>query len=87
MTPQKIAIIGLGVMGGSLLLAAKRHIPQCSVAVITRKSESLNWAKDHGADFVSRNISELEDHFNFIFIATPSFTLERVAKDLLHSHH
>ena len=82
----RIAIIGLGVMGGSLLQAVKRHIPKCDVAVITRNPVSQDWAKSHGAYFVSSDVSELNEQFDFIFIATPSHSIEKVAQELTSSH-
>lgn len=84
---SKIAIIGLGVMGGSLLQAVKRHLPECEVAVITRNPTSQDWAREHGAYFVSSDVSELKDNFDFIFIATPSHSIEKVALELSKSHH
>jgi len=86
MIPKHIAIIGLGVMGGSLLLAVKKHLPTCKVSVITRNKDSQVWAERHGACFVNKSVQSLQDEFDFIFIAIPSQSLEKVAKDLLNHH-
>lgn len=86
MQASNIAIIGLGVMGGSLLLASKKIFPNIQVSVITRNQASQDWAKEKGACFVSDKVTDLVGDFDFIFMATPSFTLEQVSKDLLPNH-
>lgn len=87
MALSRIAIIGLGVMGGSLLQAVKKYFPECKVAVITRNPTSQDWAKAHGAYFAQADVSELEGAFDFIFITTPSHSIEKVALDLKAKHH
>lgn len=43
---KKIAIVGLGLMGGSLAAACRRRFPRARIVGITRDPAALKWAKN-----------------------------------------
>ena len=79
---MNIAIVGLGVMGGSLLMALG-ELKNCKVSVVSRNSMSQNWAKELGAR-VFETLEQLPQDLDFVFLATPSQNLKSMAQGLLH---
>ena len=45
MSPRIIAIIGLGLMGGSLAAACRRKFPHSRIVGVSRKKQALQWAQ------------------------------------------
>lgn len=68
---NKISIIGLGLMGGSLGLAIKKNIKNAEVIGISRKKENVKYAKKIGAiDDGTNNLKEGVKNSDLVVIAT-----------------
>lgn len=76
MQPRQIAIIGLGLMGGSLAAACRRHFPRSRLIGISRKSRVLQFARrkkwiHEGFTQVSQGVSSAD----LVILCTPVDTL------------
>jgi prephenate dehydrogenase len=76
-----IGIVGLGVMGGSLLMALSKE--QCQISVVSRSPNSQAWAKERGAKVYAKT-ELLPGDLDFVFLATPSQNLKAMAESMLH---
>lgn len=76
MQPRQIAIIGLGLMGGSLAAACRRHFPRSRLIGISRKSQVLQFARrkkwiHQGVTQVSQGVASAD----LVILCTPVDTL------------
>jgi prephenate dehydrogenase len=78
----KVGIIGMGVMGGSLLLNLKASLPDVSIHAISRGESGQQWARDNGAESAGSNILDLPHDLDFLFLTSPSNVLESQAQTL-----
>ena len=79
---QKIGIIGLGLMGGSLAKAFSK-LKDVQIIAYDKNKESLEKAKEEGyIEYISYNIDEKFEDLDFIFICTPVNTIYEYAKKL-----
>ncbi len=79
---SKIAIIGLGLMGGSLAIALKKRYPEASIYGISRNKKTLQAAKKKKLiDVASTNLEKVlvSTDIDLFVIATPV----QVIKDVL----
>ncbi len=78
MSNKRVAIIGLGLIGGSLARALKERIGINDIIAVNRSSESLNAAL--GDRIIARGFNELNQYVydsDIIFICTPvKYTIE-----------
>jgi prephenate dehydrogenase len=79
---MKVGIVGLGVMGGSLVMALA-DAPDVDVFVVSRNDQSRSWARSCGAIPVGAS-QDLPEDLDFCFLATPSKTLSKIASELGH---
>ena len=69
---SRIAIIGTGLLGASIGLAARRNIPDCHVVGIGRRQETLDTARQLGAiDETSLSIAEGVSGCRLVILCTP----------------
>jgi prephenate dehydrogenase len=82
---MKVGIVGLGVMGGSLLLAlCQRNDSSDEIYIVTRSAESRAWAQKFQGVNVCSGTSELPSDLDWLFLTTPSQALPNIARDCLH---
>jgi prephenate dehydrogenase len=89
---KTVAVVGLGLMGGSLIYALKEIYPTLSIVGVTRSRDTIQSAKDKGliADGFA-SIKELSLHYSpdVYIIATPVQTIKimiaEIAKHSLHN--
>ena len=82
---MKVGIVGLGVMGGSLLQALCQYKKtEHQIHVVTRNAESSTWAQSFDAVSVCAVASELPSNLDLLFLTTPSQALPKIARDCLH---
>ncbi len=85
---QTVAIIGLGLIGGSLGLALKRHNETSSercyqVIGYDQSQERCEQARQHGAiDQASPSLAETIQQADVILLATPALAIRQVLSDL-----
>ncbi len=77
---MKVGIVGLGVMGGSLLMALSSR-EDVEIVVVSRGAEGRAFAAGLGAVAVSE-LSSLPGDLDFCFLAAPSKTLVGMATQL-----
>jgi prephenate dehydrogenase len=79
---MKVGVVGVGVMGGSLLLNLKARRPDISIFAISRGEEGQQWAMAHGADFAGDKIQDLPQDLDILFLTSPSHVLEDQAREI-----
>ena len=84
MKTEKIGIIGLGLIGGSLAKALKNRIGVKEIAAYNRNEDVLKAAYDEGIiDLYSTEINDIFCGCDIIFICTPVSLIADYAKKLL----
>jgi len=83
MGPKKIAIVGLGLMGGSLAVACRRKFPRTTIIGISRNRQALAKAKKkrwihEGTIHLQEGVAEVD----FIVLCTPIDTFTTYMKVL-----
>lgn len=80
---RKISIIGMGLLGGSLGLAAKRRGTASHVASYVRRESAIQEVFDAGAaDSVSMNLSEAVEDADLIILCTPLGQMKSLAEKI-----
>src|SRR3972149_4608740 len=81
---QRIAIIGLGLIGGSLGLALKKAKgAEVEIVGFSRRSETISRAK--ACDAIDKTASDMASavrQANLVFIATPVLTIKEVLRQI-----
>lgn len=80
---QSIAIIGGGLIGGSLALAIKKAHPNCRLHLISRRIEHIkNHPNSNVFTSLSTSITELPKNLNLAIVCTPIESVIQTIKDL-----
>ena len=72
MVDKKISVIGLGLIGGSIVKALKERMNKTNIAAVDNNIKSLNQALEEG--YIARGFSKLDEYIfdsDIIFICTP----------------
>jgi prephenate dehydrogenase len=78
---ERLAIVGLGLLGGSVALAARRAHIASRVVGIGRRREPLAWAQQHGLiDEASSDVKAVANA-DWVVLATPVGSMERVLRE------
>ena len=80
---QKIAILGAGLLGGSVALALRKHHPQLKVALWARRENPLITARRLGIEYVSTNLAEIVADADIIILATPVGVMADLAEKII----
>jgi prephenate dehydrogenase len=79
---NKITIIGVGLIGGSIGLAVKRHHIAKEVIGVFRRNSTLNKALKRGAvDKTAMSVKEGVKNADFIILATPVSLIPSMARE------
>jgi len=77
---ERVAVLGLGLLGGSVALAAKtRGVAACVVAA-TRKRDVLEAALRRGAIDEAAGFDEAVDGADLVVLATPVFAMDELLR-------
>ena len=68
---KRIAVLGSGLLGGSIALAVQSRLPSVSVALWGRRQQGVADAKDQGIDDASVNLDEVVEGADIIVLASP----------------
>ena len=80
---QKVCIIGMGLMGGSLGLAIKKYLPKLTVYGVVRKKSNIDKVMSLGAaDQVVMDTREVVCDSDWIILATPPLAIEKTLRDI-----
>lgn len=81
--PQTIAILGPGILGGSVALALRKRQPASQVRLWARRSEAVVEARGMGiADIVSCDLPEIVTGADLIILATPITVMRALAESV-----
>lgn len=84
--PRRIAILGPGLLGGSLLLALRHKLPGAHLrAWARRESAAAELGARNVADLASCNLQEVVQDAGLIVLCTPVETMVPLAQELLKS--
>ncbi len=76
-----VAILGPGLLGGSLAMAVRRFMPGVGIRLWARRREPLEYAEArHLADVCSQNLPEVVDGAALVILATPTPTYLELAR-------
>jgi prephenate dehydrogenase len=68
---QKVAILGGGLLGGSLALALARGFPGTPVALWARRAETVAAAKERGISGATGDLAEAVNGVDLVVLSTP----------------
>lgn len=81
---RSIAILGPGLLGGSLALAVRRVMPQCEIRIWGRREQAVQDILDRGlADFASTNAALVAEGASLVILATPVLVMEAMSMALV----
>lgn len=80
---NKISIIGLGLIGGSIARSAHKNKTAKIITAYDNNELALAYAKKHGfVDYTAESIERAAKDSDLIIIATPPATLENIAQEI-----
>jgi prephenate dehydrogenase len=82
----KVGVIGLGMMGGSIVKALKMKMPDIEIYTVKRKSDDITLAKKQG--YITKELEtydELAEKCELIIIASPISSVLKIAKEIAAS--
>lgn len=68
---KRVAVLGSGLLGGSIALAVQSRLPAVSVALWGRREQGIVDAKDQGIKVASVNLEEVVKGADIIVLASP----------------
>lgn len=68
---KRIAVLGSGLLGGSIALAVQSRLPEVSVALWGRRQQGVEDAKKRGIEIASVDLKEVIDGADMIILASP----------------
>ena len=68
---KRIAVLGSGLLGGSIALAVQSRLPAVSVALWGRREQGVLEAKGRGVELASNGLKEVVDGADVIVLASP----------------
>lgn len=68
---QKVAVLGGGLLGGSLALASMRRFPSCSVSLWARREETVGLARERGIEGATSDLAEAVSGADLVVLSTP----------------
>ncbi len=80
---QKISVIGLGLLGGSVSLALLRCLPEVAVVGYAHRRKTRDKAKDLGSGFeVTGSLEQAVSRADLVVLASPVCTFEALFQDM-----
>ncbi len=81
---QTITICGPGLLGGSIALAVKEHMPQCQLRLWARRAQPLTLARELGiTQHTFEDVQQAVSGAQLIILATPIGTFEELARSMM----
>lgn len=85
LTPQRVAILGPGLLGGSILLALRERFPAVHLSVWARREAALELIRERSlANVASTDLREALDQVDLVILCTPVETMVSLAKQMVH---
>lgn len=80
---KRVAILGAGLLGGSVAISARERFPSMEVALWARKSETAAEARKMGIELASSDFTEVVAGADLVILATPVGTMPQLVRELL----
>lgn len=81
---NKVAIIGPGLLGGSIAMALRKKSPETRVAIWARREEPLEIIRDRGiADCASTDLSKVVEGADLVVLCVPIGVMAEIARQML----
>ena len=81
---SSVAILGPGLLGGSLALAVRKQLPHVHVRLWGRREEPLEYARSSGAAHAaSTRLEEVVEGADLVVLATPVGVMSRLVSGML----
>ncbi len=80
---KRVAILGAGLLGGSVAISAQQHIPGLEVALWARNPDAVTQAKALGLQHSTADFEEAITGADLIILATPVGTMEGLVTSIL----
>jgi len=81
--PSSVAVLGPGLMGGSLLMALRRRMPGTKLAAWARRDDALKELKDRGlADVVSIDPAKVVESSEIVVFCVPVENMTSLAESV-----
>ncbi len=81
---RTVAICGPGLLGGSIALAVRRHMPQCELRLWARRAQPLALARELGiTEHTSEDVAETVRGAELVILATPIGAFEELARRMM----
>jgi len=80
---KRVAILGAGLLGGSVAISAQQHIPNLEVVLWARNPDAVTQAKAIGLSGATTDFEEAISGADLIILATPVGIMESLATRLL----
>ncbi len=82
---SRIAVLGPGILGGSLALAFQKRHPESSVSLWGRNPERIAEVRAAGFEYATDNLSLAIRDAELVILAVPVGALEDLGKQMLHA--
>ncbi len=79
----KIAILGAGLLGGSVALSLRKHHPGLKVSLWARRDQALIKARNLGIEYTSTDLKEIVADADIIILATPVGVMGDLAEKII----
>lgn len=80
---KRVAILGAGLLGGSVAISAKENFPDVEVALWARNPDVAKDAREMGIELASTDLAEVISGADLVILATPVGTMPGLVRELL----
>lgn len=85
-TPKNVAILGPGLLGGSLLMALRQRLPGVHLRAWARREEAVAQLRERGlAEVCSTSVTEVVNGADLVVLCTPVETMPAIGAELAKS--
>ena len=80
---KRVAILGAGLLGGSVAISAKENFPGMEVALWARNPDVATKAREMGIELASSDFAEVVNGADLVILATPVGTMPGLVQELV----
>ncbi len=80
---KRVAILGAGLLGGSVAISAKENFPVVEVALWARNPDVAQNAREMGIELASSDLAEVVRGADLVILATPVGTMSGLVRELI----
>ena len=81
---ESITVVGPGLLGGSVAMAVRQHMPGCDLRVWARREQPLAYLREHGVtQHTYTDLQAAVQGAELVILATPIGCFESLAREML----